>query len=105
MIRRSLAIAALVSLPLAACQPFQTISEDQEHVTYEFDPNKVMQDRVVEAAEDKCEYSPLGSRPAVLVAADDIGPMRQLSFVCKPPGEGLNIEPALDRALSKIPVP
>jgi hypothetical protein len=104
MISQRLAMLALL-LPLAACQPFQTVSEDGEHVTYRFDPTKVSDDRVVEAAEDKCEISPLGARPAVPVDIVDSGGMREMSFVCKAPGGGLNVGPTLDRALSKIPVP
>ena len=103
-ILRRVAIACLL-LAAAACQPFTTVSEDSEHVTYEFDPSKVAQDRVVEAALDKCEMSPLGSRPAVLVSMQDVGGLRQLGFVCRKPDGGLNIGPTLDRELGKLPVP
>ena len=101
MIPRQVVVAALL-LPMAACQPFQTVSEDSEHVTYAFDPTKVDQARVVEAATDKCEFSPLGSRPAELVDVEDLGNIRQLSFVCKKPGEGLDIEPTLARATGGV---
>ena len=94
-----------VLLPLAACAPFQTVSEDGEHVTYRFDPTKVSDARVKEAALDKCEMSPLGSRPAMAVGVVDNGGMREMSFVCKAPDGGTNIAPALDRALGKIPLP
>ncbi|HMR32190.1 MAG TPA: hypothetical protein PKA13_13285 [Geminicoccaceae bacterium] len=104
MSRRWMAASGLL-LVAAACQPFTTVSEDAENVTYRFDPNEVSQARVVEAALDKCEMSPLGQRPAVLVSAEDVDGMRQLGFVCKAPDGGLNIGPTLDRALGKVPVP
>lgn len=95
----------LLPLALVACQPFTTVSEDSEHVTYQFDPTEVEQARVVEAAEDKCEMSPLGARPAMLVSIEDLGTARQLSFVCRKPDGGLNIGPTLNRELSKLPLP
>lgn len=104
MTGRRLSIIYLL-LTMAACQPFTTISEDDEHVTYQFDPTRVEQARIAEAALDKCEMSPLGSRPAVLVSSEDVGALRQLSFVCKAPDQGLDIGPALDRALGRIPAP
>ncbi len=97
--------AAVLVLSLAGCQPFQTVAEDGEHVTYRFDPLKVSDARVYEAALDKCEMSPLGGRAAVPVDIDDVDGMREMSFVCKAPDGGLDVEPALDRALGKIPLP
>lgn len=104
MTGRRPALAGLL-LTMVACQPFTTISEDDEHVTYQFDPTRVEQARVAEAALDKCEMSPLGSRPAVLVSSEDAGALRQLSFVCKAPDQGLDIGPTLDRALGRLSTP
>jgi hypothetical protein len=96
-------------LALAACQPFQTVSEDAEHVTYRFDPQKVSVARVYSAATDKCEFSPLGSRPAVAVREDDVGSEREIEFVCQAPGPGLDvqqevdkIERGVDKAIDKV---
>lgn len=97
------AIVALL-LPIAACQPFQTVSEDGGHVTYRFDPTKVSDSEVYNAAENKCEMSPLGSLRAVPLDVVDNGPMREIAFACQPLAPPTNIEPELDRALSKIPL-
>jgi hypothetical protein len=107
MRRPLLAVAALALL--AACQPFQTVSEDAGHVTYRFDPQKVSVSRVYSAATDKCEFSPLGSRPAVPVREDDVGNEREIEFVCKAPGEGEDlqrkvneIEGGVQKAIEKV---
>lgn len=88
-------LAAL--LPLAACQPFETVSESGERVTYRYDPSKVSVGRVYSAATDKCEMSPLGSRPAVAVREADVGNEREIEFICQKPGEGLDAQKALDK--------
>jgi hypothetical protein len=89
-------LALAVLLPLAACQPFETVSESSERVTYRFDPQKVSTARIYSAATDKCQFSPLGGRPAVAVSEVNVGNEREIEFVCQAPGEGIDAQKALD---------
>jgi hypothetical protein len=99
---RRFVIGWLLLLPLAACQSFQTVSEDDTHVTYRFDPAEVSDQRVIDAARDKCSMSPLGIRRAVPEDISESDGMRQIAFVCAGPPSPVNAGPMLDKALGTV---